>query len=314
MKYLLALALVARTAYADVNTDHHEASALYKEGVRLFNGGEFTSALDLFQRAWDRYHDARILYSIATTERQLGRTADAANAYQQFIDDPGADPQLASEARAVLGVLDATVGTVVVTIDGDAGEIQVDDLPWSTRGKLRVQPGTFVARGRRTGFTAEATGKVTAGQSVTVTLAWKAIEEPKPVVVEPPKAAPVEPPPPELRTVHWTNRRYAAIGLAGGGAALALGALALELSSRGKISDAEAVCPGLACDGPALATAQQSLSSAATRRNIALLLGGAALATTATGAALWLTARDAQIQIIPASDGESVELFAIGRF
>jgi tetratricopeptide (TPR) repeat protein len=318
---LLVIAALGGSAMADdaapqTSSEHRQANALYKEGVRLYNAGEYAGALDLFQNAYHRYPDPRILFSIATTLRQMGRTVEAANAYQRFVDDPTAEAQLVADTQTVLKVLDATIGKVEIGFDGPAGEIQVEDSEWMPAGTklVRVEPGSFIVRGRRDGFTAEIVGRVAAGASETVTLRWVAKPEaPKPVA--PPQAAkPIEPaqPAPIAEEPHHT----VAYAIGGGGAALVVGAVVLELAAHAKVSDAEAACPSLACTDPAYSQAQALLDQASSRRTAALVVGGAGVVGVAIGAALYLTAHpaDSRVRVAPTAGDHAVGLVLLGSF
>ena len=327
---LIALVVMALLGYAlpavadDVvpsSSDHRQANALYKEGVRLYNNGEYAGALDLFQNAFHRYPDPRILFSIASTLRQMGRTVDAANAYQRFVDDPHAEAQLVSDTQTVLKVLDATVGKVEIAFDGPAGEVQVEDSEWMPVGTklVRVEAGSFIVRGRRDGFTAETTGRVTAGATAQVTLSWKPIETAKPAtpIATPIKAAESAPSPKtEARGPKTEDHRKLALYVGGGSLVLAAGALALELSAHGKVSDAEAACPSLACADPSYSRAQDLLGQASSRRDAALVVGGLATVGVAVGAYLWLTAHpaDTNLRVAPTAGDHAVGLVLDGRF
>jgi tetratricopeptide (TPR) repeat protein len=317
----LALVAVAVPARADdamappTSSDHRQANALYKEGVRLYNAGEYAGALDLFQNAYHRYPDPRILFSIATTLRQMGRTVEAANAYQRFVDDPTAEAQLVADTQTVLKVLDATIGKVEIEFDGPAGEIQVEDSEWMAVGTkiVRVEPGSFIVRGRRDGFTAEIVGRVAAGASASVTLKWVAKPEaPKPVA----KPEAVKPPEVAAPIVEEQPSHTVAYAVGGGGAALAIGAVVLELSAHAKISDAEAACPSLACADPAYSQAHALLDQASGRRTAALVLGGAGVVGIAVGAALYLTAHpsDTRVRVAPTAGDRAVGLVLVGSF
>jgi tetratricopeptide (TPR) repeat protein len=320
---VMALLGYALPAVADdappTSSDHRQANALYKEGVRLYNNGEYAGALDLFENAFHRYPDPRILFSIASTLRQMGRTVDAANAYQRFVDDPHAEAQLVADTGTVLKVLDATVGKVEIAFDGPPGEVQVEDSEWMPSGtKLaRVEAGSFIVRGRRDGFTAEATGRVNAGATAQVTLTWKAVEVPRAPDLGPRASAqtkPAEPKPapePEARGPRpEAHRQHLALYVGGAGVVLAAGAIALELGARGKVSDAEAACPNLSCADPSYSRAQELLDQASSRRDAALIVGGVATVGVAVGAALWLTAHptDTRLRVMPTAGNRAFGL------
>ncbi|HTJ41570.1 MAG TPA: hypothetical protein VL463_05715 [Kofleriaceae bacterium] len=327
----LAAALPARALADDdviTSPDRREANALYKEGVRLYDGGDYAGALQLFETAFARYPAPRVEFSVATTLKQMGRTVEAANWYQRFVDDPGAEPQLVSEARTLLTLLDTMVGRVDISTGAAVGEIQLGDGPWiEARGAivLRVAPGTVVVRGRRAGFVAEATVKVAAGGAEPVELRWAAARAPShdaratdahatdaPIRA---LAAPNATPGARAEPSRSRSRKLAAIASAGGGVLLAGAGLALELSARGRIADAAAICPDFRCDGDALIQARALTDSASTRRYGGLAADGAAAIAIAAGVALWWTApRDADVQVAPVATDHTVGLVVAGRF
>jgi tetratricopeptide (TPR) repeat protein len=303
--------------------ERRAANALYKEGVRLYNAKQFADALDLFENAYRRYPSANIMLGIATAQRDVGRNAAAANAYQRFVDDPGADPQRVSDAQAVLHLLDATLGVIAVTFDGPPGELQLEDgptMPVGTR-RVRVDPGSFVLRGRRDGQIALVTGRVSPGAVTEVVVHWQpapsaaapppaAPPKPTPVAVEPAVAAPPRPP------FDVARRRQLAYAVGGGGVVLALGALGLELAANGRVADAEARCgAALRCAEPAFGQAQVLLDEAGTRRTAALVVGGVAVAALAGGAYLWWTAHEVgEVRVTPLAGDRVVGLALDGRF
>jgi hypothetical protein len=308
---------------AQMAAERRQANALFKEGVRLFNATQFADALDLFENAYHRYPDARILYSIASTLRQLGKTVPAANAYQRYVDDPGAEPQFVADAKTVLHVLDATVGVVSLTFDGDPGEIQIVDNQWLPTGTklVRVEPGSFIIRARKPGATAEVTGRVAPGVATDVTIKWTMLPVVKPVEPKPvePVPVPVVVSPPPAASGPSPALTY---GIGGGGAALGVLAIVLEVSSRGKISDAEAICgASLKCSEPAFSTATADLDAARTRRNVAIGLGVVGLAGIATGVYFYLQGHSApkprsesSLRVLPTTSDHAVGVLLDGRF
>ena len=322
----LALALaaaLAAPARADddqiVTPEKREANALYKEGVRLFKVHDYASALDLFQRAWQTYPAARVEYSLATTLKQMGRTVEAANWYQRFVDDPAAEPQLVSDARTVLTLLDTTVGRVEVSTDGAMAEIQIGDGPWQeTRGHLltRVAAGSVIVRGRRPGFVAEATAQVAAGADQELTLRWtdtaspphdepKRLPPPSRVAAPPPAEPTIDPAPPPSHA-----RRIGAVVSAGGGVALIGAAILLQHASSGHVDREVALSQG----GGAPADVDAEYHSAVVDHDLALASGGVAVLAVAAGAYLWLTAPRAHVQLTPLADDHAVGLLFTGRF
>jgi tetratricopeptide (TPR) repeat protein len=305
--------------------DRRAANALYKEGVRLFSAGAFADALELFEQAYHRYPDARILFSIASAQHQLGQFVVAANSYQRYLDDPKATAPLAKDSRAALQALDATLGRIEIAFQGEPGEIQVGDDIWRAVGTrlIRVAPGSFIVRGRHAADagTFETTGKVLPGEVTPVVVVWTVpTQQPAPVRVDPPPQRD-RADPPELSRANTT--RYLAYGLGVAGLALGGTAAALELSSRSKISSARKVCSSLQCDEPEYGQATGLLDAARARRNLALLGGGLAVVAIGTGVVLLLRsqpddsarrAAEARLRLIPAAERGGVGLLLGGTF
>lgn len=112
--FLLASVLVVSVTCADEGEE--EARKLFKDGVGYLNRGSFAEALDRFERAYDLWHNPKILLNIATTLRELGRLPDAANAYQQYLKDSGADPERVPEVKKALTEIDPKVGVLEIEV------------------------------------------------------------------------------------------------------------------------------------------------------------------------------------------------------
>ena len=308
--------------------ERREANALYKEGVRLYNAGEYAGALDLFQRAYERYPRPRVEFSLATTLKQMGKTVDAANWYERFIDDPSAEPQLVSEARTLLTLLDAMVAKVDVSTDGAAAEIQLERrrLAIGARPPDRARRGraASIVRGRRPGFVAEATAKVAAGADAQLTLHWTeapshAKHAPAPLPAAKLDAPPTDETPAPLDHPGHT-RRVEAIASAGGGVILVGAAVLLELASNSNTAASERICPGFHCDDPSpgagpLTDARALSSRARTEYFGGIAAGAVGAVAIGAGTYLWLTApRDARVHLAPLADDHAVGLSLAGRF
>lgn len=110
----LVASVMAVSAFADEGEE--EARKLFKDGVGYLNRGSFAEALDRFERAYDLWHNPKILLNIATTLRELGRLPDAANAYQQYLKDSGADPERLPEVKKALSEIDPKVGLLEIEV------------------------------------------------------------------------------------------------------------------------------------------------------------------------------------------------------
>ncbi len=78
----VATCCVAFSAAADDATSWR---ALYRDGSRQYDLGDFRAALDSFKRAYLAHEEAGILFDIAECHRQLGENPDAVRAYQSYL-------------------------------------------------------------------------------------------------------------------------------------------------------------------------------------------------------------------------------------
>jgi hypothetical protein len=181
----------APTPLPETDSEKGEAKELVQLGVKLVKSKDLLGALAVFKDAHKRFPSAKILLNIGTTLRLLDRNAEAANAYQRYLDSSPADDPRRAEVEAEITRLDQGVGKLAITAPPEA-EIRVGNEDWvpSTVGKVyRVAPGPYVLQARRKGFKPfESKGEMTLGQSIPVTVTLD--EEPKavaaPVYIEVP--------------------------------------------------------------------------------------------------------------------------------
>lgn len=183
-----------------------DAKALVQSGVKLLKQKDYLGALAVFRDAYQRFPSVKLLLNIGTTLKLLGRNAEAANAYQRYLDDPEADPARVSEVGDVVATLDRVLGRVSLTAaftepsgapaaPGDAAaaegtvgasssaevapgapsaEVAINGGEWQplSQAKLvRVDPGAYVIAARREGFApVELRGQIGAGESAELKL------------------------------------------------------------------------------------------------------------------------------------------------
>jgi hypothetical protein len=160
-------------APAEASAGKVDAKALVQSGVKLLKQKDYLGALAVFRDAYQRFPSVKLLLNIGTTLKLLGRNAEAANAYQRYLDDPEADPARVSEVGDVLATLDRVLGRVqlgVAASTPDDTEISINGgewLPLSQAKLLRVDPGAYQLAARRDGFApVELSGNVAAGELV----------------------------------------------------------------------------------------------------------------------------------------------------
>ncbi|MFO0756421.1 MAG: hypothetical protein U0359_08015 [Byssovorax sp.] len=194
-RLLIALAVAAlwsAPAFADEAAEK-EGRALFAQGTQQLAADDLVGALDLFQRAYARFPNPKILLNIGTTQRNLGRNAEAANTYVAYLKDPGADPARKAEVERLLADLDARLGKLKIALSDPAMRARVDGKVVGEPGQaitIRVEPGSHTILGEQQGVApAVATVTVAAREEQSVTLG----AAPAVANVAPPRAKAVVP-------------------------------------------------------------------------------------------------------------------------
>ena len=166
----------------EADPEKGEAKELVALGVKLVKSKDLLGALAVFKDAYKRFPSAKILLNIGTTLRLLDRNAEAANAYQRYLDSTLPDDPRRPEVEGEIARLDQGVGKLQITAPAEA-ELRVGNEDWvpATVGALyRVAPGPYVLQARRKGWKPfESKGEMAVGQSIPVTVTLE--EEPKAV-------------------------------------------------------------------------------------------------------------------------------------
>jgi len=172
---LLALGLAAGTAAAQPAAgDKGDAKSLMQSGLKLFSAKDYLGALAVFRTAYERFPSGKILLNIGTTLLKLDRKADAANAYQRYLDSPDADAAKQTEVTRVIGELDKELARLDIWVTPADGEVQINESEWTKVAdvkRYRVGKGQTTVRARRKGFKqAEEVFKVGPGETRSVSL------------------------------------------------------------------------------------------------------------------------------------------------
>jgi hypothetical protein len=149
----LARALVAITEDPSVRVDEpvarRLAHALMTEAVRQLQMQSYEQALANFLEAYNLVPSPTILLNIASTLRDMGRLADAANTYVRFLADPATPPQRVADTKDKLERLDAQLTILTVRVASPPSEISIDAGPFvaaSSSLVTRVRPGLHLVR------------------------------------------------------------------------------------------------------------------------------------------------------------------------
>jgi hypothetical protein len=79
---LLVIAAIPLVGHAENKNVAREA---YREGSRLYEVGEYRSALEAFKKAYLNFEDPSFLFNMAQCSRQLGDKAEALRVYRLFL-------------------------------------------------------------------------------------------------------------------------------------------------------------------------------------------------------------------------------------
>lgn len=235
----LALALTAAPCLADARA---EAQALLAEGNRAAATRDWSTALSKFEEAYRIFSSAKILLNQGTVLRALGRNADAANAYQAYLDSSEADPRKKSEAETLLRDLDKRVARLRVELH-TAAAVRIDGraVGEGTSIALRVEPGDHVLVAQAPDVSPiERRFSARAGESHTLELA---APPPKPIVPVAPSGEGDSPHAPADDDPGSTQRLLGFIAI-GTAVAAAVGGTVLGVVASGKEGDAEGYCVG----------------------------------------------------------------------
>lgn len=179
------------------------AQALMTEGVRQLQARAYDQALANFLAAYAKVPNPRILLHVASTLRDMGRLADAANTYQRYLVDPAAGTERVAEVRDLLAQLDEQLTLLTVRVVRGS-EVSIDGGPFlRLAGALttRIAPGLHLVRARTGPETTELTVHGFEGEHKEIAPSAQA-------------ASPAGPPAPDQEIDGWliTGTRYSAPG------------------------------------------------------------------------------------------------------
>lgn len=146
--WVAIIALLALVPAAAHGQDVEAARAAYDEAERQFHLANYQLALEGFQRSHDLLEgDARrqtvLLFNIGRALEELGRFAEAADAYRRFLRDAPQDTEMRAETRERVIELEARVRADSTRASGTAPT--GDASPWIPLGGAVAGIGAAVA-------------------------------------------------------------------------------------------------------------------------------------------------------------------------
>ena len=312
----IVLALLTLSALAGAQDDPRkaQAEAVFMEGVKLHDAGKDVEALTKYQKAYDIFPTANILFGIARLEQVLGRSLDAIRHLREAMRSPLLHPANRDLGKKYLVELEGKLGRV--DIKGPKG------LSCTVAGReyilplaepIDVVPDTIEVVGKLGDVRYD--GRATAPLGRVTDIAMKAAGAPTspPAVPAPHPEVQVEPPA-EPGASFWTTRRAVGASL-GGLAVVAAGVATGFLVARGgHLSDGKDVVAATPqpCVRPSDAScsayddARSGFQSAGTGAAISFIASGVLLGA---GAAFffWPDAkRQTSVRLVPADRGVSL--------
>jgi hypothetical protein len=155
------------------DTSKLNAQQMYDLGNKLFEEKQYDPALAVFNEAYKRFPSPKILLNIGITLNALGRIADAANAFQRFVDAPDAEAKLKPDIVKAIADLDKKVGLLELTANPADAQVQVNDGEFMSpvRRQYRVPEGSVTITAKKEGYRTETrTLSAKAGEKQTVEL------------------------------------------------------------------------------------------------------------------------------------------------
>jgi hypothetical protein len=135
--------------------DKGSAKALLQSGLKLFTDKDYLGALAVFTEAYGRFPSPNILLNIGTTLLKLDRKAEAANAYQRFVDTADAASDKLAEVTKVLAELDTELGILEISVSPEDAEVRAGEGTWQRADRLtrtRVATGMVTVHARKAGY------------------------------------------------------------------------------------------------------------------------------------------------------------------
>jgi hypothetical protein len=314
----LLLTLVAQTTPPPNTPDAKtKAQILLKEGARLYEQGSLVEALEKFNQAYAEFASPKLLYNIGQTCRDLGRPAEAMEAFERFLAEaPDASFDMTAEARNSVAELRVKLGRLHIQCTTPKAEISIDgkvvglsplpDLLWATPGKHQV-----TARHPDTTPAVEDV-EVQIGSVDTVNLVLHPLA--KIVVATPPivtkldvrdNASPQPQNTAEADKGFWLGRTWTWVA-AGSAVALAGGAMIVGASMKSKFDSLNRSCGSASTGYPGCN--ESDINSLYTKKNVANILWGlSGAAAVTTGVLFFVEGRS--ISLSPMA-GTSVGILA----
>jgi hypothetical protein len=122
---LVASLLFALPAAAD---DKARAKELFSRGMELVKSDNYPAALDAFQKSYELYPKAALLFNIAMCQKALYRYVDSMKTFGRYLEETGedVDPKMRSAVESAMDEMESLVGKLHIKNPPDGAEVLVD--------------------------------------------------------------------------------------------------------------------------------------------------------------------------------------------
>jgi hypothetical protein len=176
------------------------AQALMIEGVKQLQAKSYEQALANFLEAYAKFPSPKILLNVASTLRDMGRLADAANTYQRYLLDPATGAERVAEVKELLLKLDEQLTILTVRVFPRGSSLSIDGgpfIPVGTTLQTRVRPGIHLVRIKQSDAGNEITVNGFEGENKEVAATVQVDVAPTPPTQTPPTQTAKTPTPPK---------------------------------------------------------------------------------------------------------------------
>jgi len=333
------LVVVATTTAAHAQSA--PAEALFRDGRNLIKQGKLEAGCDKLAASEKLESSVGTLLNLGDCREKLGQTATAWAAFRKAEAEAkrdGNDKKRQAEAKRRADALEKTLPSIVLQVgkstpglvvkrDVETLDVAVMNTP------LPVDPGPHVIIAEAPGYKPFKT-EVSVGKGGKRYVVIPSLERiPEPVAVTPPPGPPPAPPPatvtveprppatgvivtttPRYVTTRgtWSGTRKAAVAVGVLGAASVAGGVYFGMRANDLSSQSDERCPTDVCADPDGLRLNDEAQTNATRANIFLIGGGAAIAAATV---MWFVGAPSEHTVIaPAVGGDSVGATVSGRF
>ncbi|HEY1692744.1 MAG TPA: PEGA domain-containing protein [Polyangiaceae bacterium] len=134
-----------------------DAKRDYDAGKLLFEDGDYATALLKYRAAYDRTHDARLLWNVAVCQKDLRHYAKAAATLERYLTEGGGALSSGDrrDARDLLHAIDPFTVPMTLVVSEPGAEIWIDDALVGRSpltGPISLDMGTRRLRVRKDGF------------------------------------------------------------------------------------------------------------------------------------------------------------------